>query len=48
MNNLDLKFKELLEKVKKYRNINRDDEVLAYHFFKLGYLEGSGMTQLAI
>lgn len=41
----NIKFRELVEQLKRKRSINKDEESLAYFFFLAGYQEGSGMTQ---
>jgi hypothetical protein len=41
----NLKFRELIEGMKKKRSVSKDEESLAYLFFLAGFSFGSGMTQ---
>lgn len=42
----NLKFREVLENVKKRKAINKEEESLAYFFFLAGFGAGSGVQQM--
>lgn len=42
----NLKFRELIEKMKSKRYVNKEEESIAYFFFIAGISFASGMTQL--
>jgi hypothetical protein len=48
LNHCNLKFKEIMDKLKDKRMITKDIEMLCYYFFIAGFEEGEGMTQMAI
>ena len=45
LRNCNVKFRGLVEQLKRKRSISKEEESLVYLFFLAGYQEGSGMTQ---
>jgi len=46
LKNVNLKFRELLEKAKSRVSISKETEHLLYFFFMAGFEAGSGITQV--